>query len=247
MDLDSIFKKVQFIKDSYKDQVDGYFHPHYYGIKADNSITEESTFPGQLDCERIIMFLEYTYTRVTQGDASFLFCLIKDDVLDDKIEMNGWTMSFDEPIFRIYRTYRRELSIKKGDLKLIISDYPWFFTKNFNLFWKIFLAAQECETQLELDLLKELYKKEKENKDINLENFKLRAENEWKNEYLKANQEFIKSSQEHFQNMLEKAESLLNDCSDSSEISNLRQQIKDLSDENEKLKHEISDLRKERN
>lgn len=150
--------------------------------------TPSSKFPTVFDHAKYgVVFIHYSYWRVTQEDNSFFILFLKDNELGDTIEENGWRMFFDAPITTFNVTRDRSCYIEKRNLKLRIpfkqssaNDLLSLLTyKNLSslvedgigICFQAFTAAQNCTTQQELDFLKELLKSNQEIENLNKQLF----------------------------------------------------------------------------
>lgn len=187
MDITNINNQISFIKDSYREQGPRYKDTIYYGINEDGTVTMSTINPFSLiNAKYIVAFVNYNYTRVTAQDSSYLVLFAKEEIVDNKITIDGWTLSFDKPIFTINYTDNRRIIVQKDNLKVELVEQKWFVRDNFHMFWNFFDAARHCSTNGELELLKKLYDKDKTLAKLTIDNLKQQAKIEMLNETIEA-------------------------------------------------------------
>lgn len=133
---------------------------HNRVIKCTNSIDGEDF--TKLDM--VICIYRYDYMVVSCTDSSFLvFFYDEKGWHHNCYEQNGWTISFDTPKTRDYRTCNHRMCSIAGPNDIKISVIYVAVTKCETMIakiWKYFVRSQKCTTQLELDLLYEIYNKD---------------------------------------------------------------------------------------
>ena len=138
---------------------------HYFIL--DGETVEYSTVPFVLDsAKRAMVIYTYTYTVMTNNDQSFFALFLDSDAdneVNDNLVIDGWKLKFDSPYTSGYRTYGRSLYMSKDNLSLEINDH-WssFLGTRFDTYWKLFARVRECSTQKELNILKELFRTNKD-------------------------------------------------------------------------------------
>lgn len=138
----------------------------YILISHDEVIKCTNTIDGEdfTKLDMVICIYRYAYMVVSCADSSFLVYFY-----DEKgeyyncYERNGWTISFDTPKTKDYRTYNYRMcsitglnGIKINNIYVAVDRSETMIAK----IWKFFIRAQKCTTQLELDLLYEVYNKD---------------------------------------------------------------------------------------
>ena len=184
-----IVEAIDVLRETYeKNKTIKIYSIDYIGIREDGGSTPSSKFPTVFDHAKYgVVFIHYSYWRVTQEDNSFFILFLKDNELGDTIEENGWRMFFDAPITTFNVTRDRSCYIEKRNLKLRIpfkqssaNDLLSLLTyKNLSslvedgigICFQAFTATQNCTTQQELDFLKELLKSNQEIENLNKQLF----------------------------------------------------------------------------
>lgn len=117
-----IVEAIDVLRETYeKNKTIKIYSIDYIGIREDGGSTPSSKFPTVFDHAKYgVVFIHYSYWRVTQEDNSFFILFLKDNELGDTIEENGWRMFFDAPITTFNVTRSRSCHIEKGNLKLTI-------------------------------------------------------------------------------------------------------------------------------
>lgn len=155
-------------------------HPNVSIFKTDfvaigeDGIIRLSPYTNYLVNARIgIVVCYYNYLVQTATDDSCFILFVDDSgYCDDHYYMNGWTIGFKEPYTSGYRTYgRRECILSNGIINLELSLPVNGFAEQIRLLWPYYLKAQECQTQKELLLLKDCFKKDIDISILKKENF----------------------------------------------------------------------------
>jgi hypothetical protein len=155
-------------------------HPDVSIFKTDfvaigeDGIIRLSPYTNYLVNARIgIVVCYYNYLVQTATDDSCFILFVDDSgYCDDHYYMNGWTIGFKEPYTSGYRTYgRRECILSNGIINLELSLPVNGFAEQIRLLWPYYLKAQECQTQKELLLLKDCFKKDIDISILKKENF----------------------------------------------------------------------------
>ena len=155
-------------------------HPDVSIFKTDfvaigeDGIIRLSPYTNYLVNARIgIVVCYYNYLVQTATDDSCFILFVDDSgYCDDHYYMNGWTIGFKEPYTSGYRTYgRRECILSNGIINLELSLPVNGFAEQIRLLWPYYLKAQECQTQTELLLLKDCFKKDIDISILKKENF----------------------------------------------------------------------------
>ena len=108
----------------------------------------------------VICYYNYLVQTATD-DSCFIQFVDNSGFCDDHYYMNGWTIGFKEPYTSGYRTYgRRECILSNGIISLELSLPVYGFAEQIRLLWPYYLEAQKCQTQNELLLLEDCYKKD---------------------------------------------------------------------------------------
>lgn len=138
----------------------------YILISHDEVIKCTNTIDGE-DFTKLAMVIDiykYDYLVVSCTDSSFLvFFYDEKGWYSNSYEQNGWTISFDTPKTKDYRTYNHRMcsiaasnGIKISNIHVAVDRSETIIAK----IWKYFIRAQKCASQLELDLLYEVYNKD---------------------------------------------------------------------------------------
>lgn len=112
----------------------------------------------------VICIYKYDYMVVSCTDSSFIVYFYDEKGWHNNCyEQNGWTISFDTPKTKDYRTYNYRMcsiigpnGIKINNIYVAVDRCETMIAK----IWKYFIRAQKCASQLELDLLYEVYNKD---------------------------------------------------------------------------------------
>lgn len=184
-----IVEAIDVLRETYeKNKTIKIYSIDYIGIREDGGFTPSSKFPTVFDHAKYgVVFIHYSYWRVTQEDNSFFILFLKDNELGDTIEENGWRMFFDAPITTFNVTRSRSCYIEKGNLKLTIhfkqnstndllslltyKCLSSFIEDKIGICFQAFKAAQNCTTQQELDFLNELLNRNQEIENLNKQLF----------------------------------------------------------------------------
>lgn len=119
----------------------------------------------------VVCYYNYLVQKATD-DSCFILFVDDSGYCDDHYYMNGWTIGFKEPYTSGYRTYgRRECILSNGIINLELSLPVNGFAEQIRLLWPYYLKAQECQTQKELLLLKDCFKKDIDISILKKENF----------------------------------------------------------------------------
>lgn len=119
----------------------------------------------------VVCYYNYLVQKATD-DSCFILFVDDSGYCDDHYYMNGWTIGFKEPYTSGYRTYgRRECILSNDIINLELSLPVNGFAEQIRLLWPYYLKAQECQTQKELLLLKDCFKKDIDISILKKENF----------------------------------------------------------------------------
>lgn len=154
----------------------------------DGDSVRTSNVPFALDNAKFALVLfHYTYTVVTQNNNNFFALFINDEgYAEDYVEIDKWRFEFDKPVTALYRTQSKNLIISKGNLKLKVKVNMVNVAKGFERMWELYAKARECSSQLELDLLKDLYVQKQDLDSVNNKNYHLCYQNRLLEENVKA-------------------------------------------------------------
>ena len=138
----------------------------YILISHDEVIKCTNTIDGEdfTKLDNVICIYKYDYKVVSCTDSSFLVYFYDEKGwYSNSYEQNGGTISFDTPKTKDYRTYNHRMcsivgpnGIKLNNIYVAVDRSETMIAK----IWKYFICAQKCASQLELDLLYEVYNKD---------------------------------------------------------------------------------------
>ena len=138
----------------------------YILISHDGVIKCTNTIDGEdfTKLDMVICIYRYDYVVVSCTDSSFwVYFYDEKGWCSNSYKLNEWTIFFDKPKTRDYRTNNfRKCSIigpngiKINNIYVAVDRCETMIVK----IWKYFIRAQKCASQLELDLLYEVYNKD---------------------------------------------------------------------------------------
>lgn len=141
-------------------------HPHirifetkYLTIDEDD-VVRISSYPYDLEKAKIVLVIcSYTYVVITQEDSSNFFLFMdQSGWKEDYYVIDGWTISFNRPCTSMYRTYSRECTISKDNLKISFYLRPaWEMAERIQKLWPYITEIVKSKTQRELDYIHQAY------------------------------------------------------------------------------------------
>ena len=162
IDFNSIIQYQEYLRIDYP----AIWSRRFVLISHDGTVKCSDCIDGEdfTNLDMAICIYRYDYMVVSCFDSSFLVLFVDEKGCHNNCyEQNGWTISFDKPKTSDYRTYNHRMcsitgpnGIKINAIYVAVSRSETMIAK----IWKYFVRAQKCTTQLELDLLYEVYNKD---------------------------------------------------------------------------------------
>lgn len=140
-----------------------------------DKLTYSSTPFSLEQAERIMVFFTYEYTVVSNFDHSFFVLFAdKNGFAENYMNIGGWEISFPTPITSAYYTNGGvECTMKRNDLKIELRLPVFNIKDNIDNLWAAFKLVRESCSQRELDLIKMLYDKETDLREMKKDNIYL--------------------------------------------------------------------------
>lgn len=147
----------------------------YISINGDNA--KASTNPYSMEhAEHELVIFSYLYTVVTQENSSLVPLFFNaNGEIEDFIIIDGWKLYFSSPVTSMYRCYNTYVYMVKDGMEIRVDISPWDVAEEFPRIWNLFYIVKNCNSQIEIDYAKKIFKQTIEIDNLKTKNLKAEA------------------------------------------------------------------------
>ena len=119
---------------------------------SDDQVIDVSVLPYNLDdAKYIIVICDFDYP-VNKTYSSNFFILFIDDKgkASNKIDIDEWRLSFDEPVTGGRVSPARRFYLTKNDIQLTVSCTDFDVSEDIAILWKLFMNVKACHSMEEI-------------------------------------------------------------------------------------------------
>lgn len=103
------------------------------------------------DAKYVIVICDYDYLVNNTYSSSFFILFIDDKGrASTKIDIDGWCLSFDEPVTGGRVSPPRRCYLTGKDIQLFLNCTDFEISENIDILWKLFLDVKACQSVEEI-------------------------------------------------------------------------------------------------